>query len=217
LISDAFDATRGEPLAENLYKDIPNARAAASSDSRFSTVIDVASVDNYVNRPVPLVFPCAALIRRPGVLDVLNAKFGGALDGRIPRTDCEATLPALPRLDRIIQAAERAQPPTNATIRFSTNRQYDMMIAAIRLHLPKYWKHCEQTSVATDVSDGEQDEHRYPDDSHFRMMNRAAIHGAVSELADYYVRAFHIAPGIAADQAAGAINAVIAGAYDACR
>jgi uncharacterized protein len=97
LISGAFDATKDTFLvsADQLYRDIPDAGAAASSDKAFSAVIDVASVENYVQRPVPFVFPCAALIKRPGLMDVLNAIFGGALSTGDSH-DLTAMQPCLP-------------------------------------------------------------------------------------------------------------------------
>lgn len=47
---------------------IPDAATAASSDEDFSTFLGAASADGYRGGAGPLTLPCAALVRRPGLL-----------------------------------------------------------------------------------------------------------------------------------------------------
>lgn len=90
LINPAFEVFHGKPWAQPL-SEAEDAHQAASSDKNFSAFLDVASVSGYA-----LTMPCSALVRRPGLIDTLNAVYGGAIDGQLIQSDCEAMTPSLP-------------------------------------------------------------------------------------------------------------------------
>ena len=192
LIGPIFDAIHDKPWAQNLFSDIPTAHSAASSDDNFGTFLDVASVSD-----LDITLPCAALVRRPGLSSALEAKYGGAIDGHLPQTDCEATLPELPALAKLEQAAMDAQPPCQGTIRFSMGRDYMQTVVAVRLH-------------RLDID--------RPDDgsSEFSAAHRALADGAKDELTKYYTEIFKVEPHAARNDAIVGIDAVLRGAFNIC-
>jgi uncharacterized protein len=220
-ISNAFAAMRsaGDPISI-LNHDIPDLATAASSDKAFSAVIDFLSLEDYFGRGGPLTFPCTALVKRPGLMDVLEPIFGSSMDVRISVSDCAATLPPIPSFDTLAKEAEIAQTPCDGTIVFADEREYWAMVAAIRLHRPTYWEKKHTIgSVASAASPpvGVTDTPSDSGESRFRRLHRDLIDGAAIELTNYYVANFRAAYQLADNQARDAINAVITTAYNFCQ
>ncbi len=169
-------------------------RDAASSDQRFSQFLNAISVwnDNDI-----VVLPCAALVRRPGLLYTLHSQYGGAIDGHLIQTDCRDTLPPLPELATVEKTAFAAHSPCSGTIRFSLGREFDEMVTAIRIHQFK-------------------DFNRYPSSASLRFASEHKIlwERATSEMARYYSRYFHVPPAQARTEATGVLVAVLNNAID---
>ncbi len=117
-------------------KDATTAHGAASSDAGFAQLFDVASMEDNLD----LIWPCAALIRRPGLVAGLGSIWGGAIDSSVPSSDCEDALPSPPELSTLSKAAFAVQPPCEGTIRFSTGREYAMLEDAVRLRRRDVWQ-----------------------------------------------------------------------------
>lgn len=197
LIAPIFNALSGMPTA--LFEDIPDARAAASSDDAFALFLDVASVSDYA-----LTLPCDALVRRPGLIHALGAQYGGAIDGQLIQADCASTLPALPRLEDLVRAAGSVQETCEGTIRFSLGRNAGKTLVAVRLHRPDIWKAGDRGGSTSGPA------------AQFRSRHRAQIASAIAELAQYYAANFKVAPQVARADATSAIHAVVDGTFKLC-
>lgn len=210
LIDPAFEEFHDKPWAGPL-SDIKDAHDAAASDENFSAFLDVASVSDYA-----LTMPCSALVRRPGLIDALNSVYGGAIDDRLIRSDCEAMTSSPEALDRVTKAAVAAQPFCPGTIRFSLGRNFGKTLVAVRLHRTDLW-----TARKLDVSPGGQDENnddpaKDRDVPHFVARHPVLIRNATDELARYYSNRFGVPSALAEAQARSAVSAIIFGAYDLC-
>ena len=212
LIASAFETVHGLPTSTDLLGDVPSAEAAASSDKAFTAFLAAVSVSDYQLTSLP----CAALVRRPGLIGALDARYGGAIDGQLLGADCDEIMPPTPQLDSLIAATQDAQPPCEGTIRFSTGHEYLKTIAAIRLHDTDNWKPGDPFAPRADRVKDEENTAQTPNEARFIALHRAAIGDAADELAAYYVRLFRLAPEAAAGDARGAVRAVITGAYDSC-
>jgi uncharacterized protein len=211
LIGPAFKEFHDKPWAQPL-SDAEDAHDAASSDENFSAFLDVASVSNYA-----LTMPCSALVRRPGLIDALNAVYGGAIDGQLIRSDCEAMTSGLPAVARLTKAAVVAQPFCQGTIRFSLGRDFDKTLVAVRLHRTDLW-----ISRKLDVNSGGQDEDNNDptkdvDVPRFVARHPVLIREATDELAGYYSSRFGVPSALAEAQALSAAGAIIFGAYNLCQ
>lgn len=210
LIGPAFEEFHDKPWARPL-SNVEDTHDAASSDENFSAFLDVASVSNY-----KLTMPCSALVRRPGLSDALNAVYGGAIDGQLIRSDCEAMTSSLPAVARLTKAAAAAQPFCRATIRFSLGRNFDKTLVAVRLHRTDLWN-----SKKLDVNQGGQDEDnddptKDVDVPRFVARHPVLIREATDELARYYSNRFGAPSALAEAQALGAVSAIVFGAYNLC-
>jgi uncharacterized protein len=204
IIAPIFDEIRDAPSAVNLLRDIPTAHDAVASDKNFATFLDVASVNEEYN----LILPCAAIIRRPGLTEALGSKYGGAIDSHLPSSDCATTLPDLPQFNRLVKAAQKAQPFCQGTIRFSLGKEYEEALNAIRLHRADLWG---------DIMPDSSDDH---DVNEFMAKHAPLIDAASTELFDYYTKEFKVEPelaqGQAEDQAEEAVDAAVSGAFSLC-
>jgi uncharacterized protein len=198
LIAPIFDAIHTKPWASPL-KGIPDAQAAATTDDAFAAFLDVASVSSYT-----LTLPCAAIVRRPGLVYALDALYGGAIDGQLINSDCESTLPATPKLDSLLAKVVSAQSFCPGTIRFSQGREYQKELVEIRLHRLGEW-----AGAAPSVSTNAFEER-------FRSEHEAQMEGAIDELGKHYSVHFSVSEKVAHDDAVKAINSVISGAFDLC-
>ncbi|WP_133116867.1 lysozyme inhibitor LprI family protein [Paraburkholderia acidicola] len=210
LIEPAFNEFHDKPWAEPM-SDVADAHEAASSDENFSAFLDVASIGNH-----PLTMPCSALVRRPGLIEVLDAAYGGAIDNQLLWSDCEAMTPKLETVDRLTKAAVSAQPFCPGTIRFSLARSFEKTLVAVRLHRTDLWRAKNLDVSPTDQDESNDDPKQDVDESHFFARHPASIRQAIDELAKYYTAHFDVPSALAREQAAKAVSAIIFGAYDLC-
>jgi len=196
LISKPFNSVHDEEWS--LLKDIQTVNDVVADDGAFAAFLDTVSVSAY-----DLTLPCAAMIHRPGLIDALGAKYGGAIDNHLIYSDCWSTLPATPKFLRLMNKANAVQPPCDGTIRFSQEREYDKILNAISLH-------------RIDLLDEDDDEDIDEVDPRFYKKHQAEIKQAISELSQYYVHYFHISPEAANDDAQSAVNSAIHAAFDIC-
>jgi uncharacterized protein len=210
LIGPAFKELSDKPWARPLA-DVTDANDTVSSDENFSVFLDVASVGGYA-----LTMPCAALVRRPGLMGALDTVYGGAIDGQLILSDCEAMTSPLENVDRLTKVAVLAQPSCEGTIRFSLGRDFDKMLVAIRLHRTDLWKITELDASPRDQDDTGDDSAKDVDEPHFVEAHQVLRSRATDELAAYYSTHFNVPPALAEKQALSAINAIISGAYNLC-
>lgn len=71
-----------------------------------------------------LPLPCAALLKRPGLLAASEPLFGSSLDNGIMRPDCGVVLAPMPRFEALTQSLSRNWPDCDGTIRFTFYRSY---------------------------------------------------------------------------------------------
>lgn len=71
-----------------------------------------------------LPLPCAALLKRPGLLAASEPLFGSSLDNGIMRPDCDVVLAPMPRFEALTQSLSRNWPDCDGTIRFTFYRSY---------------------------------------------------------------------------------------------
>jgi len=168
-----------------------------SNDKSFSDFIAAASSESILNRFAPLALPCGALVRRPGLLAALGSRYGGAIDGMLPVTDCAATMPPTPALTQLIIAAAPDPADCTGTIRFSTVKEFNKLVQAVRLHIPALWDLARKAQMSN-KKDSEAAQLK-------KSINKQWI-SAVNELAAYYVEYFHSSN--AKSEASEAVEAV---------
>ena len=212
LIAPAFEAVHDLPTSTDLLVDVASPQAAAASDKTFAAFLAAASVSDYQLNAVP----CAALVRRPGLIGVLDARYGSGMDNQLLRSDCAETMPPTPHLDSLVSAVLAAQPVCEGSIRFGAEHQYQATLVAIRLHRTEIWKPGDPYAPRADRIGDEENTAQTPNEARFIALRRAAIGVAVDELAADYVRLFKISPEAAAADARGAVRTVIGEAYDLC-
>jgi uncharacterized protein len=81
----------------------PNASDAVKSDAAFAEFIGVRSA--FLN-DMPAdgrAFPCAAVVRKPRLLEATGPRFGSTMDSFIIQSDCPDTLPPLPKFSRLVE------------------------------------------------------------------------------------------------------------------
>lgn len=175
---------------------------AATSDQALAQFFDAQAL--FGQDQLALTWPCAVLAKRPGLIEGLGAFWGGSIDGQVPDSDCDVTLPYLKTVDALVEAVQDVQPTCEGTIRFSTWRDYAKLEDAIRLHRPEVWKPRRSLPAPE------------PDERRFRAAHTAAMAAARRELAAYYRTSFGAA-GDAADRDAGtAVDALISHAFNFC-
>lgn len=199
LIAPIFDAMHAKPWASPL-KGIPDAPSAVATDEAFSAFLDVASISDFA-----LTLPCAAIIRRPGLIHALDALYGGAIDGRLIKSDCDSTLPATPKLDHLLAAVVSAQSFCPGTIRFTLGREYQKALIGIRLR---------RLDILVDTPPAARTNAA---NARFRSENGAQIEGVIDELAKYYSVHFAASERDARSDAGTAVNSVIDGAFGLCQ
>ncbi|MGC1305172.1 MAG: lysozyme inhibitor LprI family protein [Caulobacteraceae bacterium] len=212
-IATAFEALRIHPeqdvpgigqvaaSPEPLFGGIATAQAAASSDKNFSNFLVVAHGWRFGRAEPRLVIPCAALVRRPGLIETLGARFD-------PETDCKVMAPATPDLDGLVAAAEQVQPDCDGTIRIDLAASYQRTLTAIRLNLSTEWDGPNKpTFNAENIDEGERK---------FRAQHRREIVASADEMAKYYAASFGLSPQAARSQGRDVVDIVISGAFDSC-
>jgi hypothetical protein len=193
IIAPVLHQIRGVVPSEAPHlKNIATATAAAASDDTFTDFLDAAwNVGGY------LTIPCAALVRRPALLNAFGERFA-------PSDDCDATLPPTPRLDALIDAADRVQPPCDGTIVQDEGAIFDRLMIAIRLNIRDAW-----SEYSGDLKI-EKDEKR------FRTSHADGLHGAVDEMTNYYVANFRMPSAAARSQAKQVVDLAADGPFGLC-
>jgi uncharacterized protein len=174
------------------------ARDAASSDQGFTQFFDISSMMDDID----LVWPCAALIKRPGLVAGLGSLWGGAIDNAVPASDCENALPAPAGLAMLGRAAFDAQPPCNVSIRFTTGRDYAMLEDAVRLHRQDIWR-----SQAPETS---------TESAAFRRKQSVVLGHMASALAAYYAQYWNVPKAAALADGRAAVDALVSAAFEYC-
>lgn len=146
---------------------------AVKSEENFVEFLQVASA--FLQTGDPRGFPCAAIVRRPGLLGAEDSYFGGAIDNAIFRSDCSETLPPLPKLDALVKAINHSWPTCEGISRFQIYRTFELDVDRARLGI-----------------DGVADKGEVP-----RPKGVAAglITAAINELSHYYAMFHRVAHG----------------------
>ena len=111
---------------------IVNARNMTASEANFVKFVQIASAYVPVRSP-PLTMPCAAIVRRPVLLDATGPVFGSTLDNFVFASDCADTLPPAPSLTRLASRISETWPRCQGTIRFASYRLFGLATDAARL------------------------------------------------------------------------------------
>ena len=190
----------------------PSPEEAALTDNAFGTYFVLLSLSGPAT--TSLTVPCGALLRRPGLVASFGSRFGGAIDGSIPQSDCAQMTPNLPELHRLLDALWQTQAACRGTIAFSTGRDYAVLQDAVMLHELAVLDQEEQKLSAGARQSIEQD----------RARAEAALHtgfdvqtkGAESALVKYYVDVLGVTPDSASRDAHSAVVRLSAAIRDSC-
>lgn len=170
----------GKDILQN--EGISQPADALKSKHHFIQFLQIASA--YLDgEPIPRPLPCAAIVRRPELIDASDAVFGSTLDNFILYPDCGETLPPLPQLERLNEQINKGWPDCEGSIRFSAYRFYsraknDARLASIG-DINRFARSAEARRPM-----------RMPK---LRGVPLAAINAAVAELTAYY-RTYQKAP-----------------------
>ena len=171
---------------------------ALESEHKFVEFLTVTSA--YLEGdPTPRPLPCAAIMRKPGLLGAMGPIFGSTLDNFVFYPDCDTTLPPLPAFDRMVAAINKSWPICDGTIRFAAYRGYDSAQMSARLVGPK-----ELAAFARSKDPPRQ----------LKGVPSALVSAAIGELAAYYQTYRKVSPATAKAAALGAVRDVLAGAHD---
>ncbi|HEY7006810.1 MAG TPA: hypothetical protein VH392_10075 [Sphingomicrobium sp.] len=106
---------------------------AAKTDDDFAEFIGIRSA--YLRGEADgRAFPCSAMVRKPGLIDATAPRFGSNMDNFVIASDCEDTLPPLPRFSALVR--KRMDGMTDCgggTIRFAYYRSFTNAALAARL------------------------------------------------------------------------------------
>lgn len=188
MASDEAQGFGREILAD---EKIVRAQDMLASDHRFATGLKILSA--YLEGG-PLTLPCEAVLNRPGLLETVQPIFGSSLDNFIPRTDCVAALPPLPKFEALVMQIYKGWPECEGTIRFAAYRGFDAEVEAARL---------------TDGS-GKLRTRAAP---RLKGVAPDAVNAATAELAKYYLTYRLLPPAKAHATAFGAVQTVLAAGH----
>jgi hypothetical protein len=150
----------------------PRPADAVKSDSAMGDFIGIGSAFLDTGTREAAAFPCAAFIRKPGLLEATGPHFGSNMDNFVIQSDCEETLPPLPKFSSLVR--KRMDGMTDCgggTIRFAYYRSFNNAALAARL--------------ATGTQLRNKPVNPFP---RRRNVSSADTSAAVAELAAYYVR-----------------------------
>jgi uncharacterized protein len=190
VVGALVENAQGQSDDENVKSLTPE--EVVASDKGFSAYFIVA--DMAAGDIMPM--PCDALLRRPALIEALGAYYGGMLDSMVPDSDCDAMLPPVPELETFADHAWQDVGDCDGTIRFSVFRDSQKTLTVVRLHRDDIWK----DSLSEDLP----------------PKRAAAGAVAVKALTGYYIRAYRLAPEVAAVDAQTAIGALSASIYNGC-
>lgn len=194
---DRMASDEAQGYGKDILADVKITRPAdmLASDRNFATGLKVLSA--YLDGDGgPLTLPCEAVLDRPGLLDAVYPIFGSTLDNFIPRTDCAAALPPLPKFEALVMQIYKGWPECEGTIRFSAYRTFDGQVEAARL------------------ADG-SGKLRTKSAPRLKGVAPDAVTAATAELAKFYQTYRFLPPAKAQATAFGAVQAVL-GAGHAC-
>lgn len=137
LIASSF-APSADPEAAHWGVDLLGDEGIATPEQALASAAAFASflqaTGPYVESDTyPLAMPCAALIRRPALLNATAPLFGSSLDNGIMRADCAETLPPLPKFEALVEGIFRQWPECQGTIRYAFYRTFGLRADAARL------------------------------------------------------------------------------------
>jgi uncharacterized protein len=206
----AMDADMRQRLQAPPDYSAGTAHDAAASDANFAAFFSISAVLGNDDIGRDLTWPCAVLVKRPGLVVGLGSYFGGAIDGSVPGSDCEDAMPPTREATALSDAAEAAQPPCEGSIRFSTGREYVKLQDAVRLHLTAVWETDKHPAA------GAGDDAPDPVERAWRRRYKVEIGKAAAVLEDYYVRYFAVDRTAANRDARSAIDSLISGPFNGC-
>ena len=201
-----MDANTREHLQVSPYYNAATTHDAAASDVNFAAFFSVYATLGYQDNSNRITWPCAVLVKRPGLVVGLGSYFGGAIDGAIPNSDCPATLPPMGQVTALSGDASAAQQVCEGTIRFTTGREYIKLQDAVRLHRTEVWE----------LSDADSDVPANSTELAWRRAHKVRSEKAEAALQNYYVRYFGTDAKVAKRDAWGAIDALIDGPFQFC-
>lgn len=165
------------------YKDTPGGWGepadAVKSDSSFAEYIGVRSAGIPGERHGDRKFPCAAVVRKPLLIEATAPRFGSTMDNFVIRSDCEDTLPPLPKFSILVEKRGAGMTDCGGgTIRFA------------------YYSGFRNASLAARLATGSQFRNaRAKPFPRRRNVTSADTSAAVEELAAYYARYGRASPG----------------------
>lgn len=210
LIAPLFETIKGEPW-DGPTSGQQKPEDAVASDQSFAAFLAVASVSIGSEH---ITLPCGALVRRPGLIGILKAYYGGAIDGHLLVTSCATATTPLPAFDLLIATANKAQADCPGTIRFSLWRDTERTLTAVRLH--------RMDVLFPNNSPGLGHKHAVvpvgasPEVEEFLSTHSPTVGAAQREMASYYVAAFHVPREAAQANADIAIRSAVQAVYGGC-
>lgn len=155
----------------------PSPDDAAKNDSAFAEFVGIRSV--YIGGDDDgRAFPCAAVVRKPKLIDATGPRFGSNMDNFVIQSDCRDTLPPLPRFTALVEKRESGMTDCGGgSIRFAYYRSFSNDVLAALL--------------ATSAQLRNKPAKPFP---LRRNVSNADVDAAVGELAAYYVRYDRAAP-----------------------
>jgi len=205
-----MDANTRDHLQRTADYSTVTAHDAAASDANFAAFFAIFATLEYSDDGHGLTWPCAALVKRPSLIAGLGSYFGGAIDGAIPGSDCEAAMPPMSEVTALSDDATAAQPFCQGTVRFSTGRDYVKLQDAVRLRRTEVWE------TKAQMIDADGDAASDQTILAWRRTHKARIDGAEAVLKGYYIRYFGTDAKVANSDARSAIDALINGAFESC-
>ncbi len=172
---------------------------AVASDKAFATFVALANTEGGHT----VTWPCAVLLKRPGLLAGMGAMYGSSMDNQLPDSDCAIMAPKLDGAEALVHAAVVAAPECDGTIRFAGYRELYRLDIAMLLHRPDQWG----TNEASQPDSNE---------AAFRRKNATAIVANRKALSAYYAKAFHIDAATALRDATRILDLQINQAYSVC-
>lgn len=177
-----------------------NAAEAVASDAAFGTFVNVtvSELEHGVS------WPCAAFVKRPGLLDALGPMYGSTRDNFLPGSDCdEMTAPEATGFSDFMTSTLQGAPDCGGTIRFAGAREFVRMRTAALLHRPEQWAKYK-------LSEADKPE------TTFRKRHAAEIAKTRATLATYYIQNLHLDAAMANRDAAKITDILINQAYNLC-
>lgn len=192
----AFQTDDDRSYGRDILKDagINTAEDVAKSEKAFVTFLNVTPAFAS-DGSESLTIPCAAILKRPALLNATASVFGSTLDNFVPSTDCVQSLPPLPKLDELDARILKTWPDCEGTIRFAAYRAYAQSVDLARLGLQE-----DETA--------RQETGKRP-----KSVSAALVTSAQKELAAYYATYRGLSPDKSSTLAVRMIDNIIANAH----